>query len=136
MRGTYVLDLVPPCDGLSRHTACATSLGFPRFTFGVENGCVAKFSFNAQLLMNCTAIIADDLAALAHEPKLPDATQRFGEELGHRAMQYAETHRIDSSLIHLARDRDTVEFHLDVVLSAGRWCQFWAGHGHWLDIDE
>src|SRR5437899_1116820 len=42
MRGFYVLDLVPPCDGL------------PRYTNGHAGGYVERYSFRGQFLKDCS----------------------------------------------------------------------------------
>lgn len=41
--------------------------------------------------------------------------------------------QIDTAKIHLAEDPEAIEFRLDVVFSAGRWCRFQRERGHWLE---
>jgi hypothetical protein len=57
----------------------------------------------------------------------------FGEKLLSAASAFASERNMDVSKIHLAEDPESMEFHLDVVFSAGRWCCFWARKGHWLE---
>jgi hypothetical protein len=121
MRGFYVLDLVAPCDGL------------PRYTNGSTGGYAEKYAFRGQFLSNCTEIIGEQLLDSAWVSKLPEDTNSFGQNLLVAAIQFASSHRIDTGKIHLAEDPDSIEFRLDVVFSAGRWCRFWAEKGHWLD---
>jgi hypothetical protein len=63
----YVLDLVPPCDGL------------PRYTNGYAGGYVEKYSFRGQFLIDCHEIIGRDLLNQAYRSKLPDDTARHAE---------------------------------------------------------
>ncbi|MCL2310543.1 MAG: hypothetical protein FWC42_09820 [Proteobacteria bacterium] len=121
MQGFYVLDLAPPCDGL------------PRYTNGSAGGYVERYAFRGQFLNSCTEIIGDPLLESAYVSKLPEDTDRFGQSLLTAASQFALSHGIDSSKVQLAEDPDAIEFRLDVVFSAGRWCRFWAERGHWLE---
>jgi hypothetical protein len=81
----------------------------------------------------CTEIISNELLESAYVSKLPQSTIIFGKELLRQASDFASKHGFDLSKVHLAKDPDTTEFHLDVVQSAGRWCVFWGGHNHWLE---
>ena len=63
MRGFYVLDLVPPCDGL------------PSYTNGHAGGYVERYSFRAQFLtLDCTDVVGQELIDGAYESKLPQDT--------------------------------------------------------------
>jgi hypothetical protein len=121
MQGFYVLDLVPPCDGL------------PRYSNGSAGGYVERYAFRGQFLKDCTEIIGDQLLESAYISKLPEDTNHFGQSLLAAASQFASSHGLDSSKIQLAEEPDSIEFRLDVVFSAGRWCCFWAERGHWLE---
>jgi hypothetical protein len=121
MTGFYVLDLVPPCDGI------------PRYTNGHAGGYIERYSFRAQFLKDCASIIGKDLLESSFVSKLPRDTLVFGEKLLNAASAFASERKMDPSKVHLAEDPDSPEFHLDVVFSAGRWCCFWAKKGHWLD---
>lgn len=45
----------------------------------------------------------------------------------------AKAKGIDIAKCALPDDPDSIEFHIDVVAAAGRWCRFWGERGHWLD---
>jgi hypothetical protein len=123
MKGFYVLDLVPPCDGL------------PRYTNGHAGGYVERYSFRGQFLKDCTDIIGNDLLESCWVSKLSADTFIFGEKLLNAASAFALERNIDVAKIHLSENPESEEFHLDVVFSAGRWCCFWAKKGHWLEAD-
>jgi hypothetical protein len=121
MRGFRVLDLVSPCDGI------------PRYTNGAAGGYVERYAFRAAFLNDCTEIIGNELVASAYQSKLPAETESYGAALLQRAVNFGNARSIDTTLLHMADDPDSAEFHLDVVFSAGRWCRFWGERGHWLD---
>ena len=119
MQGYYVLDLVPPCDGI------------PRYSNG-PLGTVDRYSFRGEYLRDCQDILGQDLVKSAWNSKLSEETAEYGRELLGRATAYATAHGIDISKVHLA-EPDSAEFNVDVVLAAGKWCRFWAERGHWLE---
>jgi hypothetical protein len=121
MQGFYVLELVPPCDGI------------PRYSNGSPGGYVERYSFRAQFLRDCEDIIGTELLNRAWESKLPEDTITYGDRLQSAAVRYAETQAVDLTKTHLAEDPDSLEFHLDVVTAAARWCKFWGQRGHWLE---
>src|SRR5207245_1532065 len=121
MRGFYVLDLVSPCDGI------------PRYTNGCAGGCVERYSFRGQFLEDCEDIIGTSLLESAWNSKLPEDTITYGIRLLERAGEYAVAKGVDTSKCHLAEDPDSADFHVDVVVAAGRWCRFWGHRGHWLE---
>jgi hypothetical protein len=63
----------------------------------------------------------------------PEELREYGEALAHHAKAYATQHSIDLDAIHDPEDPDSVQFHLDVILAASRWCQFWSLNGHPLE---
>lgn len=145
MKGYYVLDAVPPCDGL------------PRYTNGQPGGYVEAFSFRADFLKDCEDIVSTELLGEAFESKLDDALVEFGEALLTAAKQYAGQRDIDldgidadrliveaQSKMRNASDGETSEsdghnppemdeLRLDIVRSAGRWCLFWGSRGHLME---
>jgi hypothetical protein len=121
LRGLYVVPLVEPCDGV------------PRYSNGTVGGYVEPFSFRAQFLRDCEYIIGAELLERAYTHMKPDELRAYGEELHRRALAHSADHSIDLTTVHAAEDPDSVEFHLDVVLSASRWCVFWSSKGHPLE---
>jgi hypothetical protein len=121
MEGFYVLDLVPPCDGL------------PRYSNGYPGGYVERYSFRGAFLIDCEDVLGSNLLESAWISKLPKDTVSYGEILIERAEQYAAQNGIDSSTCHLVADIDSDEAQIEIVLAAGRWCRFWGERGHWLD---
>jgi hypothetical protein len=121
MKDFYVLDLVPPCDGL------------PRYTNGYTGGYVERYAFRGQFLVDCHEIIGRDLLEQAYHSKLPNDTARYADALLGRAAAFARENSMDASKSLHTEDPDSIEYRLDVVLSAGRWCRFWSERGHWLE---
>lgn len=121
MHGFRVLDLVPSCDGL------------PRYTNGSPGSYVEAYSFRGQFLRDCTDIIGKELLGSSYVSKLPQETIDHGHNLLARASAFASARQIDLSSISKSENPDSNEFHLDVVLSASRWCLFWGKLGHWLE---
>src|SRR5262245_26327170 len=118
MKGFYVLDIIPPCDGLAQYTN------------GHACGYVEGFSFRAQYLrLDCVDIIGDELVESAYNSKLPEETFSFGKTLMDRASQYAVSHSINLADVHFVEDEDSPIHKLDIVLAAGRWCRFWGEKG-------
>ncbi len=120
-QGFYVVDLVPPCDGITRYTN------------GSAGGYVERFSFRGQFLKDCTDILGSEILESAWVSKLPADTKTYGDQLTDCARNYARREGIDLAGVVSPEDPDSKEFHLDVVLAAGRWCRFWAERGHWLE---
>jgi hypothetical protein len=120
-RGFHVLPLVPACDGL------------PRYTNGAPGGYVEAYAFRGQFLKDSEAIIGADLVARAWDSKNPAETLSYGNHLLERAQSFIERERLDPAKISWEADDRSNEFRVDVVLSAGRWCRFWAERGHWLE---
>jgi hypothetical protein len=121
MNGFRVLSLVPVNDGL------------PRYTNGSPGGYVEAYSFRGQFLRDCEGIIGPELLESAYVSKTASETTAYGRELLNRASVRAHELGIDLTAVHSAEDPESVEFHLDVVQSAGRWCVFWGDRGHWLE---
>lgn len=112
----YVLDLVPPCDGL------------PKYTNGPA-GYVENFSFRAQFLKECVEIVGTVLLEKAHETRNAAETVEFGRFLIEKAENHAKHRSVDISTLHDCQ-AGSMEEKLDIVLSAGRWCLFWGQRGH------
>jgi hypothetical protein len=121
MVGFRVLALVAPCDGL------------PRYTNGGPGGYVEAYAFRGQFLVDCEAIIGQELLEAAWNSKLPSETVAYGQTLLQRASGFARDHNVDLAAVHHSEDPASTEFHLDVVQTAGRWCVFWGERGHWLE---
>lgn len=121
--GFYVLPLVPECDGL------------PLYTNGYPGGYVEAYAFRAQFLRDCEDIIGEDLLNEGFESKLPDELVRYGNALIGKAEAHAAANGIDIGKLDREppEDPDSDDFRVHVVMSAGRWCLFWAGQGHFLE---
>lgn len=123
IKGFYVLPLVPPCDGV------------PRYSNGSPGGYVEAYAFRGMFLDDCEEIIGDELLHLAYVSKLPDDLLPYGKALIERAEAFAAARGIDLAALDAAppEDFESDEFRLHVVMSAGRWCVFWAERGHVLE---
>ena len=122
LKGYYVVDLVPPCDGIPRYSN--SPLGY-----------VEAFSFRAEFLKDCTDIIGDDMLESAYQNKVPENFLAYGEKLTEQAERYARENSIDLKELDGNKKEGEPEYQLDIVLRAGRWCIFWAVRGHLLDPD-
>lgn len=120
VKGLYIVWLVGDCDGV------------PTYTNGAPGGYVEPFSFRAQFLVDCTQIIGEELLEASYETKTNAQTLAFGKALLQKAADYARQHDLNPDSLE-TEDPDSEEFKLDVVLSAGRWCVFWAEKGHFLE---
>lgn len=119
----WVLPLVPDCDGL------------PRYTNGSPGGHVEQYAFRGKFLDDCGHIIGDELLESAYVSKLPDELIQYGKALIGRAEAFAAEAGINLAELEevMPEDPESDDFRLHVVLSAGRWCVFWAERGHFLD---
>ena len=118
--GFHVLELATPCDGL------------PHYCNGEMAGNVELFPFRAQFLKDCAEIMGRETLNAAWESKFAAETVAYGQELIRAAKTFAQARNI--SLDHLNTDDiNGIEFKLDIVLAAGRWCIFWGERGHLLD---
>jgi hypothetical protein len=122
MRGFYVLELVPPCDGL------------PLYTNGQPSGYVEQYSFRAQFLtLDCKEVVGESLIESAYVSKLPAETIEYGELLLAQAQRFAAAHSIDLAQVQANDDEASTENKLHIVQAAGKWCRFWGRKGHWLE---
>jgi hypothetical protein len=121
MRGYYVVDLAPPCDGLSDYSN------------GQAFGPVERYSFRAELLNDLEHILGTELVEAAYHSKHADELVEFGQRLLDCADRFARQMRIDPSR------RPAGQFHAesplwqhDIIRSAGRWALYWGSRGHGL----
>lgn len=123
-QGFYVVELVPPCDGI------------PRYSNGHAGGYVERFSFRAQFLRDCESFLPSHVLNAAYESKPPEATIAYGRELLSIGGAFARENGLDPMNCVASSDdldRATPRYRADVVLSAARWCVFWGERGHMLE---
>ena len=120
-KGFFVLDLVPPCDGLPRYSNAAL-------------GTVEAFCFRGEFLVDGKAVIGDRLLKAAFDAKPPEALLAYGKDLIAQAEAFAEQRGLKIGSLN-TDDPDSAEAKLDAALAAGRWCVFWAERGHGLETD-
>jgi hypothetical protein len=127
-QGYYVLDLVPPNDGL------------PVYTNGGPGSYCDIFAFRAQFFVDCADMLGGELLGEAYLHHQPAELTAYGTRLRARAVTYAAEHRVTVVL----GQRDVPEEADDlahpaaqahVVDSAGRWCLFWGERGHGMLAD-
>lgn len=121
--GYYVLDLMPPCDGI------------PRYSNG-GMGYVESYSFRGKVLGLCTDIIGDERYEKGFERMRPAVLVAYGKELIACAETWAAEHGVDIDAgIPEGEEIDLEDpgLKVDMVLSAGRWCIYWGERGHILD---
>jgi len=127
-QGHYVLDLVPPNDGLPVYT----SGGPPRYC--------AIFAFRAQFFVDCLDMLGGELLGEAYLHHRAAELVAYGTRLRACAAAYAGEHRVTAVLGQrdLSEEADDLvhpaaQAHL--VDSAGRWCLFWGERGHGMIAD-
>ena len=124
MRGYYVLDLLPPCDGFPLYT------NYPLYE-GLD-----RYSFRAQFLNDCRDIIGAELHERAWEQMRAPELAAYADALEAKLHPWAERERV-AHVEHapeppeLAENDPASKAH--VLFSAIRWCRFWAARGHGLD---
>lgn len=122
MDGYYVLDLVPPCDGLPIYTNC-------------KLGRVEAYSFRGSYLFNCDDVLGDAMISRAWTPMKADELIAYGEGLKEQAANYATEHGV---MAVLGQHDPPCDLELPCGLahiadSAGRWCVFWGERGFGLE---
>lgn len=120
LQGFYVIPLVSPCDGI------------PVYSNGSPGGYVEQFSFRAQFLADCTAIIGDELLESAYNTKLARESFSYADALAAGAESYSRESGVRIPA-ESPDDPHCIEFQLHVVASAAKWCRFWAERGHGLE---
>jgi len=124
MKGYYVLDLLPECDG------------FPRFTHhGMYEG-VDRYSFRGSFLNDVKEIVGEDLHSRAFVTMNAEQLAEYADALAAKAMPWAKEH----SVAHLAKEgshgddeEGSPEWKADILFSAIRWCRYWSKLGFGLE---
>ena len=121
MQGFYVLQLVPPCDGL------------PAYSNG-GRGAAEIFSFRAQLLCDCEEIIGFATLAQCYRSCLAPALESLGDDLRAMATQYADRKKVTQTGSVSGPDLEIgrAAEKLRIVISAAKWCKYWSTRGHGL----
>jgi len=123
MKGYYVLDLVPECDG------------FPRYTnYGAYDG-IDRYSFRAQFLNDVETILGKRLMTLAYKHMLADELGRYGSALLDKARAFAKREGVArvAKLREVEYDETSAESRAHIMFAAARWCRFWSKRGHGLE---
>jgi hypothetical protein len=123
MAGYYVLQLVPPCDGI------------PMYSNG-GLGYVELFSFRAQFLtIDCKDIIGENLLEQAYRTCLAPGLAALGAALMAKAVEYAAMNKV-SHVADVPRpeyEEGKPESNAHILFSAARWCNFWSSRGHGME---
>lgn len=125
VKGYYVLELVPTCDGI------------PFYSNG-GMGYVELFSFRAQFLVkDCAEVIGPDLLAGAYESCLAPGLASLGASLMEKAVAYAAQNDVShvADVWRSEFDDKTPESNAHILFSAAKWCNFWSSRGHGLEAD-
>lgn len=121
MRGYYVVDLVPECDGLPVYIAMHDEAHI----------------FRGQFLRDCEEILGPQLYEKAYETKLAEETLIYSQELMAVAEGYASSH----NCMELRDQRkppegnDSPESRAHILFSAAKWLHFWSSRGHGMEAD-
>lgn len=124
MKGLWVLDLLPKCDG------------FPLYTnYGAYEG-LERYSFRGSFLRDAEHVLGPALLERAYQNQLAEGLSVFGDALLGVAREYA----INSGVAHIEH-APTVEFQEEspssiahILFSAAKWCRYWSSRGHGLEV--
>lgn len=120
MKGYYVLDLVPECDGIPMYIAMHDE----------------AHVFRAQFLNDCEEILSAELFEKAYESKLADETLEYAKKLMVVAEEYARTNNC-MNLKDQKRppdvDEDSPESKAHILFSAAKWLIYWSSRGHGME---
>jgi len=120
-RGYYVLELLPPCDGI------------PKYSNGGMYDGIDRTSFRGSFLQDCAHIIGKDLWEEAFSIMLPEKLLTYADKLDRKAVSYARFKKLDLSRIDFSKDSSEGDiFNLEVVLSAACYCRFWGERGFYM----
>lgn len=124
VQGEYVLDLVPPCDGLPYYS---------NWTMGY----VERFSFRGEFLRDCEDIISAETFGKCYVSCLAAGLATLGQELRACATSYARDTHLEQFDFVESRDFEekSPESKLHILYSATRWCEFWSSRGHGMEAD-
>lgn len=123
MKGYYVLDLLPECDG------------FPQYTnYGAYDG-IDRYSFRAQFLNDVEEILGKRLMTLAYKRMLADELARYGDALLDKARAFAKREGVSrvEKLREVAYDETSAESRAHIMFAAARWCRYWSKRRHGLE---
>jgi hypothetical protein len=123
LRGYYVLDLLPPCDG------------FPQYSFSAMSREYNRYSFRAQTLIDNTEdILGRELVERAFEFMVPDELRIYASDLDTCADHFMVEHCLPypKPMSPIPSNHESLEFKLHVLFSAARWCEYWAKREHGL----
>ncbi len=122
MKGYYVLDLLPECDG------------FPHYTnYGAYEG-IDRYSFRAQFLNDVEGVLGKRLMTLAYKRMLADELARYGDALHDKARAFAKREgvRVEKRR-EVPYDEASAESRAHILFAAARWCRYWSKRGHGLE---
>ncbi len=122
LEGYYVLELVPPCDGLPCYIA-----------FHDE-----AHVFRAEFLKGCEDILGPELITSIHESLMARDTIVLGNEIMAVADKYAKKHNCQNLKTQKAIpevDEGTPQSKAHILYAAAKWLLFWGEKGHGFEAD-
>jgi hypothetical protein len=127
--GYYAIALVDPNDGLPIYS-----------NWGAGNHW-ERWSFRAEFLKDCEAVLGKELLEEAWLHHMPEQLGEYSRRLNAKAKDYAANNAVQ----HVLDLRDIPEMgeeHLSrpehiahVISSASRWAKFWSERGHGMEAD-
>jgi hypothetical protein len=126
--GYYVIDLVPPNDGM------------PRYTNGGPGSYCAAYTFRAKFFDFCEDMLGEELSGEAWVPHRPAELTEYGTRLRDHAAAFAERERVADVLGQRRLPESITDWEhpaakAHIVNSAARWCLFWGAHGRGMYPD-
>jgi hypothetical protein len=125
--GMYVLELLPPSDGL------------PVYSNGGFGGHVDVHSFRGDILKVCQDVLEDDMIEASWGHYLARDLMDYGKRLQDRVAVFAEKNNLlDIIGRREPPDEEDLEhpaMQAHIVSSAAKWCLFWSERGHGMRAD-
>lgn len=125
MHGYYAVEALPDCDG------------FPVYSNGGLYDGVDRTSFRGKFLSDCEDILGDELLNRAWEHLQANELLAYGQALQSIAEQYAAENNVEHVLV--LRDISDEDYANEpaakahFMISAAKWCIYWAERGFGLE---
>ena len=122
MKGYYVLDLVPDCDGLPVYVSPT----------------LERHAFRAKFLDDCVDIIGDDMHADAWNSKLPREAMVYGNKLMQLDTDYGAANDClfpKGQRAYPEVEEGSPQSKAHILFSAAKWILFWAEKGHGMEAN-
>ncbi len=125
MRGYYVLELLPPCDG------------FPVYSNHKNDEHLDRYAFHAELLRGVADALGDELCDRAATMMLPAAHTTFAADLTAAATKFSTENSLPENVATIREPvfpEGSTEYKGHVLHAAAKWSTYWSGRGYGLAV--